>query len=186
MNKQIAILGILLLAGVSFAVSREAPTGPAFNTLAQTCCMGEVAEYQVIAVYMNGYAALNGQSCTQPTMPYDSNTIYFEICDEQDGVWAYYMDMVEACSGQEKSAECFNAYRQFYSRASAARGMFSATKTAYLSLARQSLYAYMHQLCQTVGPQTVSFNIAYAGNMYRECMQDPWDCINDCQAVVEG
>ena len=185
MNKQIAILGILLLAGVSFAVSREVPTGPAFNTLAQTCCQGEAAKYMVYTVYQQ-YFVWTGQGCDYPQMPYDWETLDMAFCDEEDGVWAYYMDMVETCHGQERSAACFNAYRQFYSRASAARGMFSATKTAYLSAARQALYAYQHELCQTVGPQTVNFNIAYSGNLYRECMQDPWDCIMDCQAVVEG
>lgn len=183
MKTYLALLGMLLLAGVSFAGIAPS-TGPGWNTLAQTCCQGQVAQYLSFELYDYDYYAYSG-GCEQIYPPYDPETIYFEFCSMEGGVWDYYMDVAETCYFEgERSAACMNAYGQFYSRAASARGMFSATRKAYLSAARQSMYSYMNGYCETSGPERINYALAYSGMMYRECMQDPWNCIDECSMAI--
>jgi len=176
--KKMMFFALLAMVGLSFAP--QMPTGPVWSTFQQACCQGMVAQGLTNAIYNNLYYISYGQTCDFPPIPYDPETLYLEVCDQQDGLYFYYINVAMTCAGQEQSAACKNAYNQFYSKAAEARGMFSSSKTAYLSAARQALYANQYYLCNTVGPGTVSYDLAFSSSMYRQCMQNPIVCASYC------
>ena len=175
--KKMMFFGLLIIAGLSFAP--QMPVGPVWSTFQQACCQGLIAQGLTSAIYGNLYYISYGQTCDFPPMPYSSEALGNEMCG-QGGLYYYYINVGRMCAGQEQSAACQNAYSQFYSKAAEARGMFSSSKKAYLSAARQALYANKYYLCQTVSPSMVSYDLAFSNSMYRQCMQNSIVCANYC------
>ena len=177
--KKLMLMGLLVMLGLSFAPQMPPESGPDWSMLAQTSCQGAIATYQAYDVGYFPYQMYNGQ-CATPGMPYRYLTLCEQVCSQTGIGWYYYMAWRTCEEEGQASPECINAKMQFYSRASAARGMFSATRTAYLSAARQAIFAYSRNYCTSYNwPGVVSQSLSGWAYEYRACLQDTSDYMNE-------
>ena len=170
--KKTMFLGLMVMLTLSFAV--ELPTsGPEWGVFRQTACQGFSAWIQAIGVMYEVPYFVWDEECYVPRMPYSDGELCYTICGEE-GLWGYYDYIHWVCEEEygPQSSECQNAKRGFYSAAKEARGMFSITKSAHLSFARQALYAnYGLGECETDVEDVIDV-IMYSNMAYRECMAE--------------
>jgi len=176
--KKLMLMGLLVMLGLSFAPQMPPESGPDWSMVAHTACQGAVATYQAYDVWKYQYQMYNGQ-CAISGMPYSYTTLCEQVCS-QTGIGWYWVMAWRTCEEEgQTSPECINAKAQFYSRASAARGMFSATRTAYLSAARQAIFAYGRGCTSYTWPEVVSRGLSGWAYEYRACLQDTSDYMEE-------
>jgi len=194
--KKIALLSLLIIFGISFAVTvlpGPVPMGPEWSVYAQTCCQayslagtpfdggynwaGDVEGYQV------------GISCSFPSLTYYDVDIWNMMWMSEGSVSYYYSQMQMACMGgpviirgpiiqgapigDPTSPECLAAKRNFYSAARNAKNAFAIAKMEYLRAAQQNLYAYKMGWCQNPPPEIIAADIYDSMQNYRDCMASP-------------
>lgn len=168
--KRMMLLSLLLM-GISFAQPPPITSGPEWMIFKQTVCQGGVATMQTM-IALDAYEV--GESCSTPEMPYSPQDLCLQICD-RGGMMGAYMWMCGECYDYGTySSQCYSAKREFYSFASISRGMFSTAGSAYLSVARQAIYAYNAYDCST-SPGSVAQTIAGANMGYRECLSEDFE-----------
>ncbi|NYZ60678.1 hypothetical protein H0O01_03190 [Candidatus Micrarchaeota archaeon] len=174
MKKHMLIMGILLLAGVSFAP--VGPSGPEWNVYKQTCCQAYmlagnpgIPSYNWAEDIRTSYQT--GVLCLPPKLMYTSKTIWNMMWADVGSVQSYYERVASDCS-KPTSPECQNAKTNFNQAAKNARSIFAIAKADYLSATRKALYAYKYNYCSTT-PNLVSEDISDAMGNYFDCMDDP-------------
>lgn len=161
MKKFAILLGMLLLAGFTFAGAVILPSNPVY---VQTCCMHKMVSNNLLSAAYNYYIYDDGCASGHQYIMDEMN--YLDgLMNGQGGVSDYYYQMNNACSFGA-SAECQAAQRAFYSNAGAARQEFMGGKTIYFNTARSALASG----CGT-GVDTISMDISASISAYRSCIQ---------------
>jgi hypothetical protein len=165
MKKTFALLGILLLAGVSFAVTVPTLTNVQWNALKRSCCsldktMDLLDDAEDYSVYDGG--------CVNPDMSGERDAVWGAYYNKGN-VYDRFYDMAEACDGSPTDPECYAATRAFYSSVSSFMQTSSNGMREYFAVARQAVLSNYEQGCGTTG-RDIGDDIADEFVDYFECM----------------
>ncbi len=165
---------LFLLASVSFAKPPIPPPDigtPPGNIFLNTICIYNQLTYLLYAAESN-YWIYDGKGCVNPDLgSHDSAILDAFYGDGSPGLVYLYQSVLWACEEGYNTKECYDAMHAFYPAARQAKNTFSAAKAAYITSAKQAMYANSMGLCKN-SPEQISEHLRASTETYWACMRN--------------